>query len=86
MNDLLSCDDCDHEDLSSPRVSKIRETTLLPDSTPFAKAIPADVIVHPDIFGHSNARVNDLITFGLLHDNWRRLREFLSRLHTSLVN
>ena len=86
MNDLLSCDDCDHEDLSSPRVSKIRETTLLPDSATFTKAVPANVIAHPDVCGRIDVRVDDLITFGLLHDNWRRLREFLSRLHTSLVN
>ena len=73
-NDLLSRKYWDHEDLASPHVSKLKGPTLLQDSVPFAKDLPADVVVHPDIFGHIDAHIENLITVGLLHNDWKRLR------------
>lgn len=40
---------------------------------PFAKALPVDVVVCPDSFGRIDAHVDDIITVGLLYNDWKRL-------------
>ena len=67
-------------------MSKLKEPNLLPDYVPFAKALPNNAIVHPYVFVRIDACVEDLITVGLLNDNWRCLGEMSFWLYTHSVD
>ena len=60
-NDILSCSNWDENKLFSPHVLKLKEHTLLPDSIPFSPALPADIVVPPDVWGKVDDFIDGLV-------------------------
>ena len=53
--------------------SKIPSPNITKDSRPLAAALPVDVLVDPDPRGKIFCYIDDLITLGLMNNNWKRL-------------
>ena len=58
-NDLLSCDYWDSNELHSPHIKKLKETSFLYESMPFVTALAADVVFHPDKCGRSDTQIDE---------------------------
>ena len=60
-NDILNCPLWDHSITHSPHANKIQSPQFIEGCTPFARALPADVVVPPTHSGKIDSYIDDLI-------------------------
>ena len=64
-NDILGCDEWDHNEIHSTHKNKIPECKILTSTIPFGQARKADVNVPPRHCGKVDSYIDDLITVAL---------------------
>ena len=63
-NNLLTCDLWNESEIFSPHIERLSSLSLLDESIPFSKALPADVVVPKHRIDKTDAFIDDIMTLG----------------------